>query len=161
MICDTSTDSPHPLVPTTHRQAVFDTLYCLAHSRVAATVKLISARFFWPNTRRDITAWARSCVCCQKSKVHKHISAPLGTFSTPDTRFNHIYIDLVGLWPISRVFDYLLTCIDHITCWPETPRRHFGGICSASPNIGLDIALRNSCNYYHRSWWTVRIPSLP
>ena len=35
-----------------------------------ATVKLISARFFWLN----ITTWTHSCVSCQKSKVHKHIN---------------------------------------------------------------------------------------
>ena len=68
---------------------------------------------------RDITAWTRSCVSCQKSKVHKHIRAPLGTFSTPDARFSHVHIDLVGPWPVSQGFTYLLTCIDRFTRWPE------------------------------------------
>ena len=119
IICDTSTDAPRPLVPMTHRRVVFDTLHQLAHPGPKATVKLISDRFFWPNMRRDITAWTRSCVSCQKSKVHTHILAPLGTFSTPDDRFNHIHIDLVGPWPVSQGFTYLLTCIDHFTRWPE------------------------------------------
>ena len=69
--------------------------------------------------RRDITAWTRSCVSCQKSKAHKHICAPLGTFSTPDARFSHVHIDLVGPWPVSQGFTYLLTFIDHFTQWPE------------------------------------------
>ena len=69
--------------------------------------------------RRDITAWTRSCVSCQKSKVHKHIRAPLGTFSTPDARISHVHIDLVGPWPVSQGSTYLLTCIDHFTQWPE------------------------------------------
>ena len=99
MICDTSTDSPHLLGRT-----VFDTLHGLAHSGVAVCVKLISARFFWLNMKHDITAWARSCVSCQKSKGHKHIRAPLGSFSTPDARFRHVHIDLVGPWPVSRGF---------------------------------------------------------
>ena len=96
MISDISTDSPRPLVPTIHRSAVIDTLHGLAHPEVAAAVKLISATFFWPNMRRDITAWARLCVSCQKSKVHKHIRVPLRTFITPDTRFSHIHNDIVG-----------------------------------------------------------------
>ena len=75
------------------------------------------ARYFWPNMRCDITAWAYSCVSCQKSKVHKHIYTPLATFSTLDVRFSHIHIDIVE--PVSRGFKYLLTCIDHITWWPE------------------------------------------
>ena len=100
----------------THRRVVFDILHHLAHLGPKATVKLISARFFWPNMRHDITAWTRSC---QKSKVHKHTRAPLGTFSTPNARFSHVHIDLVGLWPVSQGFTYLLTCIDRFTRWPE------------------------------------------
>ena len=93
IICDTSTNSPRPFIPMTHRRVVFDTLHHLAHPGPKATVKLISPRFFWPNIRRDITAWTRSC---QKSKEHKHIRPPLGTFSTLGARFSHIHIDLVG-----------------------------------------------------------------
>ena len=119
IICDTSTNAPRPFVPMTHRRVVFDTLHYLAHPGPKATVKLISARFFWPNMRRDITAWTRSCVSCQKSKVHKHIRAPLGTFSTPDARFSHVHIDLVGPWLVSLGFTYLLTYIDYFTRWPE------------------------------------------
>ena len=119
IICDTSTNSPWPFVPKTRRRVVFDTLHHLAHPELKAIVKLSSARFFWPNMRRDITAWTRSCVSCQKSKVHKHIRAPLGTFSTPDTRFSHVHIDLVGPWPVCQGFTYPLICIDCFTRWPE------------------------------------------
>ena len=83
IISDTSTKAPRYFVPITHRRVVFDTLHHLAHPGLKATVKLISARFFWPKMRRGITAWTRSCVSCQKSKVPKHIRALLGTFSTP------------------------------------------------------------------------------
>ena len=69
--------------------------------------------------RRDITAWTRSCVSCKNSKVHKHIHALLGTFSTPDARFSHVHIDLVGPWLVSHGFTYLLTCIDRFIRWPE------------------------------------------
>ena len=120
IICDTSTNSPRPFVPMTHRRVVFDTLHHLAHPGPKATVKLISAKFFRPNMRRDITAWTRSYVSCQKSKVRKHIHAPLGTFSTPDARFSHVHIDLVGLWLVSQGFTNLLTCIDRFTRWPES-----------------------------------------
>ena len=104
IICDTSTNLPRPFVPMTHRMVVFDTLHHLAHPGPKATVKLISARFFWPNLRHDITAWTCSCESRQKSKMHKYIRAPLGTFSTPDARFSHIDIDLVGPWPVSQGF---------------------------------------------------------
>ena len=117
IICDT--DAPRLFVPMTRRRVVFDTLHHLVHPGPKATVKPISARFFWPNMRRHITVWTRSCVSCQKPKVHKHIRAPLGTFSTPEARFSHVHIDLVGPWPVSQGFTYLLTCIDYFTRWPE------------------------------------------
>ena len=44
---------------------------------------------------------------------------PVGTFATPDARFDHIHIDLVGPLPTSNGFTYLLTCIDRFTRWPE------------------------------------------
>ena len=119
IICDTSANAPRPFIPMTHCRVVFETLHHSAHPGPKATVKLISARFFWPNMRRDITAWTRSCVSCQKSKVHKYIRAPHGTFSTPNARFSHVHIDLVGPWPVSQGFTYLLICIDRFTRWPE------------------------------------------
>ena len=119
IICDTSTDAPRPFVPMTHCRAVFDTRHHLAQPGPKAMVKLVSVRFLWPNMRRDITTWTRSCVSCQKPKVHKHIHAPLGIFSSPDARFSHVHIDLVGPWSVSQGFTHLLTCIDRFTRWPE------------------------------------------
>ena len=108
-----------PFVPMIHYRVVFDTLHPLAHPGLKTPVKLISGRFFWPNMRCDITVWTRSCISCQKSKVHKHIRAPLGTFSTPDSQFSHVHIDFAGPWLVSLGFTYLLTCIDCFTWWPE------------------------------------------
>ena len=34
-------------------------------------------------------------------------------------RFYNIHIDIVGLLPPSTGYSYLLTYIDHFTCWPE------------------------------------------
>ena len=44
---------------------------------------------------------------------------PLATFSTPDSRFDHIDIDIFGPLPPSNGFSYLLTCIDRFTRWVE------------------------------------------
>jgi transposase InsO family protein len=67
----------------------------------------------------DVRKWARSCLQCQRAKVHRHVATLLGTFATPDARFDHIHIDLVGLLPPSNGCVYLLTCIDRFTRWPE------------------------------------------
>ena len=55
ILCDTATGVPRSLVPEQHRRSVFDTLHSLSHPGVAASVKFITARFFWPNMRRIIT----------------------------------------------------------------------------------------------------------
>ena len=68
---------------------------------------------------KDVRQWAQTCIPCQKSKVHRHTMTPIGTFATPDARFDHVHIDIVGPLPHSDGFSYVLTCIDRFTRWPE------------------------------------------
>ena len=56
---------------------------------------------------------------CQRAKVTRHTFTSLGTFNTPDARFNHVHIDLVGPLLTSQGCTYLLMCIDWFTHWPE------------------------------------------
>ncbi|GBM54870.1 Transposon Tf2-9 polyprotein, partial [Araneus ventricosus] len=48
LLCDTSTGVPRPFVPTSFRKLIFDHLHNLAHPGIAASTKLISARYIWP-----------------------------------------------------------------------------------------------------------------
>ncbi|TNN16867.1 Retrovirus-related Pol polyprotein, partial [Schistosoma japonicum] len=57
-----------PVVPSSYRRVIFDTLHNLSHPGVRATRKLITDRFCWPKTNRDIKEWARTCIACQKNK---------------------------------------------------------------------------------------------
>ena len=41
------------------------------------------------------------------------------TFQPPDARFDVVHIDLVGPLPPSHGYQYLLTCVDRFTRWPE------------------------------------------
>ena len=119
IICDMSTGKPRPYVPGQFRRAVFDTLHNLSHPGIRASQHLVTQRFFWPGMNRDVRQWSRSCLSCQRSKVHRHNTAPLGTFSTPDARFDHVHIDIVGPLPPSEGYTYLLTIVDRFTRWPE------------------------------------------
>ena len=119
LLCDMSTGTPRPYVPQPFRRAVFDILHSLSHPGIRATQRLVTARFVWPGVNADVRRWARSCLQCQRSKVHRHTVTPLGTFATPDARFNHIHIDLVGPLPPCQGYSYLLTCVDRFTRWPE------------------------------------------
>ncbi len=118
--CDTtSTGVLRPYVPMRFRRAIFDMLHSMAHPGIRATQRLVTSHFVRPGINSDVRRWARSCVRCQWSKVHRHTAAPLATFASPDARFDHIHIDLVGPLPPSNGCTYLLTCVDRFTRWPE------------------------------------------
>ena len=91
----------------------------MSHPGIKSTRKLIGSRFVWPNMHNDIQKWTKTCISCQKAKVHQHAKAPLGTYVTPDARFQHIHIDLVGPLPPSNGYVYLLTCIDRYSRWSD------------------------------------------
>ena len=119
LLCDVSTGTPHPYVPYKFRKTIFNSLHSLSHPGIRATQKLITTRYVWPNINSDVRKWARSCLQCQRSKVHRHTVSPMSTFATPDARFDHLHVDIVGPLPSSQGCRYLLTCVDRFTRWPE------------------------------------------
>ena len=119
ILCDTSTGTPRPLVPREWQRPVFDSLHGLSHPGIRATQRLITSSYVWPRKNADVRRWTRSCLQCQRAKVHRHTRAPLTPFPTPDVRFNTIHIDLVGPLPTSQRYSYLLTCVHRFTRWPE------------------------------------------
>lgn len=118
VFCDTSTSIARPFVTKPFRRTVFNTIHRLAHPGVKATVKLVKQRFVWPGIDADCRHWARACVECQRAKITRHVTAPLGSFSLPSRRFEHVHLDLI-IMPYSEGFRYCLTCIDRFTRWPE------------------------------------------
>ena len=119
LLCDVSTGTPRPYVPYKFRKTIFNSLHSLSHPGIRATQKLITTRYVWPNINSDVQKWARSCLQCQRSKVHRHTVSPMSTFATPDARFDHLHVDIVGPLPSSQGCRYLLTCVDRFTRWPE------------------------------------------
>jgi hypothetical protein len=111
--CDVALGTPSPLVD---RQGVFRALHGVAHPRIRATRRLISARFVWHGLASDVGCWCRDCQTCQRGKVTKQPAAPLQEFPIPAERFSHVHVDLVGpLPPSSEGHMYLLTVIDRTT----------------------------------------------
>ncbi|BHF66492.1 hypothetical protein SprV_0200950900 [Sparganum proliferum] len=83
---------------------------------------------------KDVKAWARSCLSCQRNKVHRYNKSPPGTFPSPDARFSHVHLDVVGPLPPSNGFTHLLTCVDRYTRWAEAiplPNMQAGTIVKA------------------------------
>lgn len=119
LVVDDSTGVPRPWIPAPLRLVYFRHVHELSHPGVRATVDLVTRRFVWPSVKRDVTRWTRSCVTCQRNKVHRHVKTPLVPFAPPAGRFQHLHVDIVGPLPPSEGFQYLLTVVDRFTRWPE------------------------------------------
>uniref|UniRef100_A0ABD2X9R1 RNA-directed DNA polymerase n=3 Tax=Trichogramma kaykai TaxID=54128 RepID=A0ABD2X9R1_9HYME len=107
-----------PYIPVSLRRAIFDSVHRLSHPSGRATAKRIELSYFWPSLRKDVGRWAKQCIPCQLSKVHRHNRSELGNFNTPDSRFEHIHLDLTKM-PLSQGCQNCLTIIDRYTRWPE------------------------------------------
>jgi uncharacterized CHY-type Zn-finger protein len=116
--CDTSKTRSHTYVPEAHRRKVFDSLHGHGHLGTRATAKLISQHYVWPGVQ-DCRIWARACQSCQRWKITKHTTTPLGGFALPTSRFQHVHIDIIGLLPTSDKFRYCLMAVDRFTRWRE------------------------------------------
>ncbi|GFU40357.1 retrovirus-related Pol polyprotein from transposon 297 [Trichonephila clavipes] len=58
-------------------------------------------------------------IFCDVSREKRHTVSPIQPFAPTIERFQHVHIDLVGPFPPSDGFTFLLTCIDCYTRWPE------------------------------------------
>ncbi|BHF74297.1 hypothetical protein SprV_0501738200 [Sparganum proliferum] len=119
ILCDVSTLLHRPFVPASMRRAVFQTLHELSHPGIRASQKLLAERFVWPGMNKDVKAWTRSCLSRQRNKVQRHNKSPIGTYASPDARFGHVHLDVVGPLPLSNGFTHPLICIDRYTRWAE------------------------------------------
>ena len=119
LLCDTSTGRPRPFVPKSFRRKIFEMIHNLSHPSIRATVQLVTDKFVWHSMKKDITLWTRTCINCQRSKIHRNTKSSLGSFPQPTRRFGHIHVDVVGPLPSSEGQRYLFTIIDRSTRWPE------------------------------------------
>ena len=119
LLVDTSTGKFCPIIPNALRTTIFERMHNLSHPGIKATQKRIEERFVWPNMRRDIAEKCRTCIFCQQTKITRHQVTPLQHFKTPDARFSHVHVDIVGPLPDFSGYKYLLTVVDRFTRWPE------------------------------------------
>ena len=115
LLCDMSRGKLRPYVPTSMRRAVFKQFHSLSHPSIRSTARIIADRFVWPLMQKDIRQWSRDCIDCQRFKVHRHTKTTFDQFPVVDARFSHVHIDFVDPLPISRNFQYVLTCVDCLT----------------------------------------------
>lgn len=113
--CDISNNKIRPFVPLSFRRQIIDKFHRLSHAGTKTTAKLISQRYVWPFINKDCAKVIKTCLDCQRSKVHRHNTAPFASYELASDRFQHINIDLVGPLPSSRNNRYCITCIDSFT----------------------------------------------
>ena len=115
--CDISTGFVRPYIPASLRRTAFNTVHGLSHPSARNTSRLLKEKYVWPGIKRDALKWTRECTACQRAKIHRHNRLYPQNIEVPDSRFNHINIDLVHM-PESDGYKYCLTIIDRFSRWP-------------------------------------------
>lgn len=104
------------------RRQLVDAIHSLAHAGVQATQKLVASRYVWPRLKSDIGDWVSTCLVYQQTKALCHPVPPHTIFQPPDAHFDKIHLDLAEPLPTSHGQQYILTCIDRFTGWPEATK---------------------------------------
>lgn len=120
ILCDTSTGTVRPIIPSSWQKKVFTSLHCLSHAATRPMQRLLTARYVWHGMKKDIRYWCRECQSCQASKVTRHVHSAVERPPPPTERFAEVHVDIVG--PLPKSADnmvYMLTAVDRFTRWPE------------------------------------------
>jgi hypothetical protein len=80
----------------------------------------MSSRFVWRGLSNDITNWARPCLLCQQSKIHRHTRLLPQPIPILQQQFAHLHIDLMGPLQYSYGYNHILTImIAHSNGWKQ------------------------------------------
>jgi len=115
---DTSCGKQRPHIPAPSRRKIFNYLHSLSHPPIKATAKLVSQRFVWPAIQKDCRTWNRAGHLCQRSKVSRQTTYPIGKFPPSCSLPTHPHRTSRSL-NILAAFQYFLTSVDRFTRWPE------------------------------------------
>jgi len=116
---DTSTGVFRPFVPKGYREEIVWALHNIHHPGIRGSKRLVCASYCWPGMAAQVAALVRTCLFCQKGKIHKHVKLQAEHIPVPLRRFSHIHVDIVGPLPLSAGSNYIFTILDRTTRWPE------------------------------------------
>ena len=111
--------NPRPLLPKDQRSLVLNLLHHLDHPGQRETLRRASASYYWPDIRKDVEGFVKSCHPCQVAKQSGTVNPGVGAFPVPDQRFSVIHIDVVGPLPPSEGQKYLLSVFCRTSRWFE------------------------------------------
>ena len=120
LVCDTSNGKKaRPIVPKPMRDLIIKLYHQLNHPGQKVTNKKVQDQYYWPNMRKDISLFVKTCHHCQACKINKSVMPATKQLQVPDRRFSELQIDVVGPLPESEGMRYLLTILDRTTRWLE------------------------------------------
>ena len=92
------------------------------HFQLNRTWLRISANYFWPGAKDDVSNWVRSCQKCNEynTPTQGYVKRPVIPIET-NNRFDLVCYDLAGPFmpKTDRGNVYALIIIDHFSKWPE------------------------------------------
>lgn len=115
-----ATAYPRALLPQQYRQQVIDRCHQdTAHAGFSKTLLRVQELYVWPGMRQHVRTYLASCPQCH-TLTPPHEQPVRGQMPTPTRPFFMWGIDIVGPFQRDkRGHQYLLTCIDYLTGWPE------------------------------------------
>ena len=121
---DSPTDSWVPYTPLWSRADILNATHkSYGHCSADTMFDIIRTRQWWPDMRKDIKGFVRSCPECQLAAKPRDIKRdemhPSGTWSDRSQPFERWGLDLIG--PLPKTDDgnkWIVTAIDYSTRWP-------------------------------------------
>ena len=112
------------VLPKSHRAEVMKLGHDIewsGHLAGEKTYKRIAVSFFWPEMKKEIMEYCRSCESCQlRRKKTCWDRIPINPVVRPPHAFEIMNFDVVGpFMNKSSGYAYVLTCIDQCSRWPE------------------------------------------
>ena len=115
-----------------------------AHHGIAATITLVSKRFYWRTVEADVSAYIKSCAQCQKVNPKLSNETPkLNSVPVPDTVMKQIGVDICTL-PEINGYKYLVVAIDYFSKWTEAKPLKQKDASSVAEFL-YEIITRHSC----------------
>lgn len=85
------------------------------HGAVLVTLKRLELFAFFPNMKTSVKEYCSSRDICLRCKPGKHIPVPLLRYPEVSRPFERVRTDIVGPYPESEGFRYILTLVDALT----------------------------------------------
>lgn len=87
------------------------------HFGAQKTIDSVNRRFFWPELKKDVTEYCKTCPTCQRSKSSNHKPAGLlQPLPVPDHAWQQVTMDFLCNLPKTKTgFNAVMVCVDRFT----------------------------------------------